>query len=199
MTGSLETSYSKAQRMTPSKTPQRTAEGRVEKSVKTINHMVLSKHLLKAVENSSKYDSAVKGGIDLGNPGPSKKPCSPSSSKARVDSPVVSAPAKATNNFSLSDKQLRFLASKAARRTLASWEHAGSVFQDQSKGSGEVSPERLREWRKAPERLNEAEKDALQRAIQAAHQRDLEEMEKDQEVDESMLVEGGDDSQESDF
>jgi hypothetical protein len=62
-----------------------------------------------------------------------------------------------------------------------------------------VSPERLNEWRKAPERLNEAEKDALQRAIQVAHQKDLEEMEKDQEVDESMLVEGEEESQESDF
>ena len=62
-----------------------------------------------------------------------------------------------------------------------------------------LSPERLNEWRKAPELLNEAEKDALQRAIQSAHQKDLEEMEKDQEVDESMLVEGEEESQESDF
>jgi hypothetical protein len=130
----------------------------------------------------------VKGGIDLGNPGPSKKPCSPPPSKTRVDSPVVSVPARSSNNFSLSEKQSRFLTAKAARRTLARWQHGGLV-----------SPDRLKEWRKAPERLNEAEKDALQRAIQAAHQKDLEEMEKDQEVDDSMLVEGGEDSQESDF
>ena len=48
-------------------------------------------------------------------------------------------------------------------------------------------------------RATQAEKDALQRAIQSAHQKDLEEMEKDQEVDESMLVEGEEESQESDF
>jgi hypothetical protein len=199
MSGNLERSSSKTQKMTPSKAPQRTAEGRVEKSVKAINHVVLTKHLLKAVENRPKYDSPVKGGIDLGNPGPSKKPCSPSPSKARVDSPVVSAPAEASNNFSLSEQQSRFLASKAARRTVARWQHDDLASPDRPKESCVVSPDRLKEWRKAPERLNEAEKDALQRAIQAAHQSDLEEMEKDQEVNESMLVEGGEDSQESDF
>jgi DNA-binding GntR family transcriptional regulator len=72
----------------------------------------------------------------------------------------------------------------------------GLVSSARPKESCVVSPERLQEWRKAPERLNEAEKDALQRAIQAAHQKDLEEMEKDQEVDESMLVEGEEESQE---
>jgi hypothetical protein len=111
----------------------------------------------------------------------------------------VSAPAKASNKFSLSEKQSRFLTAKAAGRTLARWEHGGLVSPDRPKESCVVSPDRLKEWRRAPERLNEAEKDALQRAIQVAHQKDLEEMDKDQEVDECTLVEGGEDSQESDF
>jgi hypothetical protein len=201
MTGSLKRSFSKAQKTTPSKTPQRAAKGRVEESVEAVNDLVLPKHYVTALENMPKYNSAVRGGIDVGSPSPSKKPCSPSLSKTRVDSPVVSAPAKASNNFSLSEKQSRFIAAKAARRTLARWEHGGLVSPDQPKESCVVSPDWLKEWRKAPERLNEAEKDALQRAIQVAHQNDLEEMEKAQEVevDESMLVEGGEDSQESDF
>jgi hypothetical protein len=191
MSASLESSFRKAQKTKPSNT--------LEESVEAINDVVFSKHLITALENMSKFDSAVKGGIDLGNPGPSKKPCSPPPSKTRVDSPVVSVPARSSNNFSLSEKQSRFLTAKAARRTLARWQHGGLVSPDRPKESCAVSPDRLKEWRKAPERLNEAEKDALQRAIQAAHQKDLEEMEKDQEVDDSMLVEGGEDSQESDF
>jgi hypothetical protein len=193
--GSLKKSSSTVQTMTPSRTPQRVAEGRVEKSVKKINQIVLTRQLLRAVEHSPKHDSAVKGGFDDGDAGPSKKPRSPSPN-ARVDSPVVSPHSKNFNQFSLSDKHSRFLAARTAR-ALARKRQEGVVASPHR--TQEASEDRLKEWRKASEQLNEAEKDALQRAMQAAHQRDLEEMEKNQEVDESTLVEDDEDSKESDF
>jgi hypothetical protein len=205
VSGILEKSSSKAQKTTPTRTPRRAAEDHVEKPSDMINEIVLTGQVLRAVEHSPKHDSAVKGMINGGNAGPSKRPSSPSL-KTQVDPAVEppSAKAKASNKFALSDKQAYFLAAKALRRNLAKWKHQGLVSPDQPKESSKAFPDPLKEWRKAPEQLNEAEKDALQRAIQAAHQKDLEEMEKkDQEVDESLLVEGdGDDdedSQEIDF
>ena len=200
-TGSRKRSPSKVERTTPSKTTpskthRRVEEGRVEKSVQKTNQIVLTKQLLKAVEYSPKHDPASR---DDGQPGPSKQSFSLSPSKTRIESPVVSAPEKAINKFSLTKKQSHFPAAKAARRTLFRRERQDSVFSIPSKESGGVSPERLMEWRKAPERLNEAEKDVLQSAIQAAHQRELEEREKDQEVDESLLVEGDGESLDNDF
>lgn len=58
----------------------------------------------------------------------------------------------------------------------------------------------LQNWREAPERLNEAEKDELQRAIQEAHRRDLEELEgkgvevesEEEEWDDDSLLDGSD-------
>ena len=199
LTGSLEKSSSKAQKTTPSKTPRRAAEDRAGKSVDIMNESVFTRRAFRAVDYSPKHDSATKSRVDHGDPGPSKKSGSPSP-KTQVDLPAVSPHAKAANQFTLSDKQSYFLAAKATRRTMGRWKHEGSVPSSvQSKERFEAAPDRLKEWRKAPERLNEAEKDALQRAIQAAHQKDLEEMEKDGEVDESLLVEGDEDSEESDF
>lgn len=64
----------------------------------------------------------------------------------------------------------------------------------------------LQNWREAPEHLNEAEKDALQLAIQEAHRKDLEEMEQKQAdkgsekrlFDEDMLTDCDDDASEGD-
>ena len=198
VTGSLERSPSKAQKTTPSEPPRRAAEDHVEESVKKIDQIVIARESLGVVEDSPKHDSAGKGRIEDGNSGLPEKPCSPSPSKTRVASQIVATSANASNKFGLSAKQSRFLASKVVRRALVNIQREGLVSPVRPKRSCVVSPERLNEWRKAPERLNEAEKDALQRAIQVAHQKDLEEMEKDQEVDESMLVEGEEESQESD-
>jgi hypothetical protein len=196
VTGSLGKSSSKAQKTTPSNTAQRAAEDHAENIV---DEIVLTRQVLGALDYIPKHDSAVNGGIDHGDPGPSKKPCR-TSSESRVDPPVVSPHEKASNKFTLSDKQAHFLAAKAARRNLARWKHDGVVSTlERAKECSEASPDRLKEWRKAPEQLNEEEKDALQRAIQLAHQKDLEEMEKGREVDESLLVEGDEDSEESDF
>ena len=192
VTGSLGKSSSKAQKTTPSETSRRAAEDRAEN---IINEIVPTRQVLGALDYSPKHDSAVKGGSD---PGTSKKPCSPSP-ESRVDPPVVSPHEKASSQFTLSDKQAYFLAAKAARRNLARWKHDGVVSTlERAKECSEASPDRLKEWRKAPEQLNEEEKDALQRGIQLAHQKDLEEMEKEREVDESLLVEGDEDSEESD-
>lgn len=198
VSGILEKSSSKAQKMTPTKTSRRAAEERAEKPSDMISESVLIGQVLRAVERSPKHDSAVNVGIDRGNASPSKKPRSPSP-KIQVNSPVESPSARKPNKFTLSDKQAYFLAAKALRRNLAKWKQESLVSSGQPKESSEPSPDPLKEWRRAPEQLNEAEKDELQRAIQAAHQKDLEEMEKDQEVDESLLVEGDEDSQESDF
>jgi hypothetical protein len=104
VTGSLERSSSKAQKTTPSNTPRRAAEDHVEESVKKIDQIVLASESPEAVEDSPKHDSAAKGKINDGNPDPSKKPCSPSPSKTRVESPLVSTSANASNKFSLSAK-----------------------------------------------------------------------------------------------
>lgn len=61
-------------------------------------------------------------------------------------------------------------------------------------------PNPLQNWREAPERLNEAEKDELQRAIQEAHRKDLEELEgkivgaesEDEQWDDDSLLDGSD-------
>jgi hypothetical protein len=165
VTGSLGKSSSKAQKTTPSNTAQRAAEDHAENIV---DEIVLTRQVLGALDYIPKHDSAVNGGIDHGDPGPSKKPCR-TSSESRVDPPVVSPHEKASNKFTLSDEQAHFLAAKAARRNLARWKHDGVVSTLE------------------------------QRAIQLAHQKDLEEMEKGREVDESLLVEGDEDSEESDF
>ena len=195
-TGSREKSSSTILTTTPSKIPRRVAGRRIQKSVNKINHIILARHLLKAMNSSPEQASATEGGIDDGSAGPSKKSCTPSLSlEPRVDSPVVPPNAKLFNNFSLLEKQSRFLQARAA----------GASFKGMCEGQVEspdrptkpkerynASRDRLRNWRKAPERLNEAEKDALQLAIQAAHRNDLEELEKSREGDESVLVEGED-------
>lgn len=102
----------------------------------------------------------------------------------------------ASKGFSLSQEQFRFLLDRIARAS-RSRRAAGVSLPNREKS---LSLDRLKEWRKAPEQLNEAEKDALQRAIQVAHQKDLEEMKDDQEgTDESILVEGDEDSLASGF
>jgi len=195
VTDDRDDSSGAGQTTTPAKTPRRVAEGRVEKSVNKHKSMSLSKHLLKVVDYSPYEASTIADRTNESNPGPSRMSSSSASPKSRADSPVASLHPKASNNFVLSVKQLRYLHAKTARAYAKKMHASGGSTPGRPEECRDASPDQLKEWRKAPERLNEAEKDDLQSAIQAAHRKDLEEMEKNQEeAEESMLVEGDEDS-----
>lgn len=87
-------------------------------------------------------------------------------------------------------------------RQIAGWQRG----HPNGSQSGQRSKKPLENWREAPEQLNEAEKDALQLAIQEAHRKDLQEMEqkqaeKDSEkrlFDDDILTDCDDDASEGD-
>jgi len=193
--GSQEKPSNMVQTTTPTRDHQRVLRGRVEKSPNKAQHQTPAGRSPRMLQSCLKQKSAMQEGTDYGQPGPTSGPCIPSP-ETRVDSPVVPPRASASKGFSLSQEQFRFFLDRIARAS-RSRRAAGASLPNREKSS---SPDRLKEWRKAPEQLSEAEKDALQRAIQVAHQKDLEEMEEDQEdADESMLVEGDEDSLASEF